>query len=105
MRHDRTVKHLPTRCPALLSPCRPGRSSPRPSPAAIRPAPDPEVPPRFPRVRSFLRKRKAEREGRCTALAVFFPSVTLSACPRHAHLQGPAGSEAVISQYPELRPK
>ena len=38
-------------------------------------------------------------------LLVFFPRVTLSACLRHAHLQGPAGSAAVISQYPELRPK
>ncbi|XDB60395.1 hypothetical protein AB1E18_013769 [Capra hircus] len=44
---------------------------------AIRPAPDPEAPPRNPRVRSFLRKRKAARGGRRTAVEVFFPSVNV----------------------------
>ena len=71
---------------------------PRPLPAAIRPAPAPEAPPRFPRVRCFLRKRKAERVG-CQAALEFF-SLSVNVCcalsrptgSRHAHLQGPAGS-------------
>ena len=98
MGHHRTVKHLQAPCPALLSSSRRGRSSPRPLPAAIRPAPDPEAPPRDPRVRSFLRKRKAEREGRPAALEFFSLSVNLCCAlsrptgPRHSHLQGSAGS-------------
>ena len=50
---NRTGKDLPAPCPALLSLGRPGRASPRPSPAAIRPAPDPEAPPWSPCVRRF----------------------------------------------------
>ena len=77
MGHHRTVKHLPSPCPALLLLCRRGRPSPRPSPAAIHPALDPEAPPQIPHVRSFLRKEKAAREGRWAALEFFSPSVNV----------------------------
>ena len=111
MGHHRTVKHLPSPCPALLLLCRRGRPSPRPSPAAIHPALDPEAPPQIPHVRSFLRKEKAAREGRWEALEFFSPSVNVCCVlspptrPRHTHLQGPAGSAKVVSQYPAIHPE
>ena len=62
-------------------------------------------------MRSFLRKRKAAREGRRAVIDFFSPSV--NACcalsrptrPRHAHLQGPGGFAEVIFPIPRRPPQ
>ncbi|XDB60375.1 hypothetical protein AB1E18_013747 [Capra hircus] len=77
-----------------LSRCRHTRSSPRPSPAAIRPAPDPEAPLRNPRVRSFLRKRKAAREGRVDSPA---PEEAAASSPRSWDSGEPARPETPLA--------